>query len=59
MYADDSEVKEAMQVFLDNALSGLQGIEVTPLTKLGQFMQNSAPEWMSRPVKRQAHRPAA
>ena len=58
MYADDSEIEEAMQVFLDNALSGLQGIEVTPLTKLGQFMQNSTPTWLSRPVKRQAHMPA-
>lgn len=55
MYADDKELEEAMQVFLNNALSGLQGIEVTPLTKLGQIMQNSTPAWLSRPVKRQAY----
>ena len=53
MYLDDQEVESAMEVFLNNALSELQGIEVTALTKLGQIMQNSSPVWLSRLIKRQ------
>lgn len=53
MYADDREVGAAMEVFLDNTLSGLQGLEKSPLTRLGQAMQNVAPDWLSRPIKRQ------
>lgn len=52
MYADDNELSDAMQVFLDNALSDLQGIQISPLTRLGQVLQNVAPDWLSRPLKR-------
>ncbi|KAL0041879.1 hypothetical protein WJX79_007585 [Trebouxia sp. C0005] len=52
MYPDDEEVQGAMQVFLERALSGLQGIDSSMLTSAGQLLQSIAPNWVTRRIER-------
>ena len=52
MYPDDEEVQGAMQVFLEQSLSGLQGIDSSLLTSAGQLLQSTAPKWVTRPIER-------
>lgn len=52
MYPDNEEVQGAMQVFLEQSLSGLQGIDSSLLTSAGQLLQSTAPKWVTRPIER-------
>ena len=52
MYPDEQEVLSAMDVFLEKSLSNLAGIEATPWARVGQLLQKSAPEWLSKRLQR-------
>ena len=46
MYPDAHEVSEAMAVYLDQSLSSLDGIDSTPIARLGSLARRYAPRWL-------------
>ncbi len=52
MLPDSREVSEAMEVYLDNALGTLEGVDRTALAQIGSAVKRVAPPWLSRALTR-------
>lgn len=52
MYPDEEEVQNAMQVFLEQSLSALKGIDSSWLTSAGQLLQRIAPKQVTQQAER-------
>ena len=52
MLPDSQEVSEAMELYLDNALASMEGLDRTALARAGSLVKRVAPSWLSRALTR-------
>lgn len=46
MFPDDGDVSDSMGIFLDHALSDLEGIETTAVNRAAMLVKRYGPRWL-------------